>query len=225
MRVALLIALLASGCAAGNDFDTGPSDTGSPTDTGSGQDAIDTGHDTGSMQDAGNDADARTTDTGPIDVVNDSPSEASTDAPPDVVDVAVDVPIDVVIDTGAPVPGDTCDTGIDMSAMGLHMYMIDTCAQHNAVMVTCPTPPPPAGHATIFRGLAPSSGSTYQLTVPSGWVIQQLTNPGCSAASFSCGATGSWGVSGATLGGYWYFAIERADGTCGTVTVTINRTM
>jgi hypothetical protein len=76
----------------------------------------------------------------------------------------------------------------------------------------------------ILRGDSPMSGSTYSLTFPTGWVLEELDDT-CTPEPFSCGSTGTWGVSGATGAAYWYFALEPASGTCGTATVTVDRLM
>jgi hypothetical protein len=77
------------------------------------------------------------------------------------------------------------------------------------------------GHGAVLAGDVPNTGATYQLSVPSGWIIQQLSSL-CIPAPVSCGA-GSWGESGDTGENHWYFVIEPADGTCGATSVTVER--
>jgi hypothetical protein len=115
-------------------------------------------------------------------------------------------------------PFDVCADALDISTGGL--YTLETCGAAESATSMCGT----AGTAdVIVRGDAPSSGSTYRLQVPAGWMILQV-DAACGAMPFSCGAE-SWAVSGATPGGRWYFALERADGSCGTVDLSVERLM
>jgi hypothetical protein len=114
--------------------------------------------------------------------------------------------------------GASCTTPIDISDGGT--FAIDTCTLIDSVAASCGT----TAAAAILRGVAPTSGSTYELTFPSGWVLQQLDGT-CSPMTYSCGDTGTWSVSGDTPDGYWYFAIEPASGTCGSASVTVDRVM
>jgi hypothetical protein len=103
-------------------------------------------------------------------------------------------------DAGPPQPGQTCATATKQPV---------TCAASGSAQ------------AVVLYGDAPLSGSTYQLAVGTGWVVQQLDST-CAGAAFSCGEAG-WSVSGATGGLRWYFAIAKKDGTCGTTSATVNR--
>ena len=121
-------------------------------------------------------------------------------------------------DTGPSVMGDTCASAIDISAGGT--FMVDTCILNDDVVASCGVT---GGRDAVLSGVSPVSGSTYRLTVPSDWVVQQ-TDVTCGPAPFSCSASG-WGVSGATGAARWFFAVEKLDGTCGTVSVVVDRMM
>lgn len=131
------------------------------------------------------------------------PTDASSDAP---------------LSDGAVVFGESCASPIDISTSGT--FAIDTCALTNSVAASCGT----TGAAAILRADAPITGSSYGITFPSGWVLQELDDT-CAPVTYECGSTGAWYVSGATPGDYWYFAIEPASGTCGSTSITVDRTM
>jgi hypothetical protein len=120
------------------------------------------------------------------------------------------------IDSG-PSPADACAAAIDISKSGT--YPVDTCAKKFSLGATCATGG--MGVGVALAGEAPNSGSTYQLSVPADWVVQQMS-PTCSPLAFSCSPSG-WGVSGYAGQKFWHFVVARADGTCGTTTVTVNR--
>lgn len=122
------------------------------------------------------------------------------------------------IDLGPGIPGETCVSALDVSAGGT--WMVDTCAARDDVPAMCGRAGTPD---VVLSGVAPRSGSTYQIHVGAGWVIQQVTS-GCGAMPFSCGAS-DWGVSGATLDPAWLWAVESADGSCGMATISVTRVM
>jgi hypothetical protein len=130
------------------------------------------------------------------------------------------------VDTGTPVPDSSvpdadagsCGPPVDISSGGT--FTVDTCTATSTVAASCGATAP----AVILRGDAPASGSTYQITFPSGWVLQMIDGT-CAPALDSCGSTGTWSVSGDVAGGYWYFAVEPESGVCGSTTVTVDRIM
>ena len=225
MRSILFVALCAvplMACDAAQEWDSGAVDSGT-VDTGSVMDTgahADTGTDVPRAMDAGTDApsavDTGSADVGVIDtgtVLDASTVDAS-------FDTATDVSVDssTPVDTGPPIPGDTCVLPIDVSAGGA--FMADTCMLHDDVAASCGSP---GGADVVLQAASPPTGSTYQITVPAGWVVQQV-NSLCTPLFSSCGV-GSWSVSGATGSPFWFFSIERMDGTCGMVTINVNRTM
>jgi hypothetical protein len=101
---------------------------------------------------------------------------------------------------------------------------VDVCGQVDSVTFGCGS----AAVGTpdfVLRIPAPAGGSTYEIVVPAGWLIQYLpAGSGCTGDSFSCAAVRN-GVSGASPSGQWVFAVERAGGGCGRVNIQITRTM
>lgn len=146
------------------------------------------------------------------------PSSSSSGSP--TTDAGVDAsstpPTDAGSETSTPVLA--CPTPIDVSVSG--SYPIDTCALKKNVGATCAAGGIAPGVAV--KAASPSTGSTYLLTLPADWVIQQ-SDVTCGGMAFSCGPA-SWGVSGWTGQPNWYFLLARADGTCGTATLVVNRT-
>ena len=114
--------------------------------------------------------------------------------------------------------GDTCSAPFDVTMTA--DIPADTCLDVDNVTPTCGSA---GGRDVIIRAPSPVGGSAYFLTVPTGWIIQQL-NPDCSVPGFSCGA-GAYSVAGATGNPFWFFAVERADGGCGRVNIHVSRTM
>ncbi len=122
------------------------------------------------------------------------------------------------VDAGPPPPLADCAASIDVSGGGI--FVVDTCAMPDDVGGDCAASG--AGDALLVAD-APFTGSTYHLGVPSGWVIQQM-DESCRPMPFGCAAEG-WGVSGAIPWAHWHFAVQRADGSCGTVAITVERPM
>jgi hypothetical protein len=223
MRTALLFALvtLPIACAngganegfsgtGGGTHHTPPDTAGPATNDDGGYGAYDAGHDAAAVVDG---APTPGSDAGP-------PATGTPDGGAAVDAGATDAggSVDVAVPDGPTVLGESCSSPIDISAGGT--VSIDTCPLTDSITATCGT----TAAATILRGIAPSSGSTYSITFPAGWVLVQVDST-CTPMLASCGSTGTWGVSGATPDGYWYFAIEPASGACGTATVTVDRVM
>jgi hypothetical protein len=128
-------------------------------------------------------------------------------------------------DGGAPdvptpgTPGSSCVWPIDVSGGGT--FSVDTCMFTDTVASGCGAP---AAADVVLGGDAPGTGSTYTVTVPSGWAIDQVSSLDCTASSFSCSRTGTYSVSGATFPPRWFFVLSRLDGDCGPVDVLITRT-
>jgi hypothetical protein len=156
------------------------------------------------------------------------PSEASGDGTTEDGGPVSTLPDVVTKDTGAPTPtvdasvpvpeAGSCGPPVDISSGGT--FTVDTCTATVTVDASCGT----TAAAVILRGDAPASGSNYEITLPSGWVLQTI-NGACDPGLDSCGSTGTWSVSGATSAGYWWFAVEPESGVCGTTTVTVDRIM
>jgi hypothetical protein len=219
MRSAWLVALsfvVATACAAGGDGNglqgnlpgttppPGPTmktpevDSGSPpfdSGTGPSSDDAPTMPDVGSGFDANDDMYIGTT---PVDA-----GPEDTASPP--------------VDSGTPDAG-SCGPIIDISAGG--SFSVDTCTTTSSVDASCGTTAP----AAILRADAPATGSTYEITFPSGWVLQMI-DATCAPALDSCGSTGTWSVSGINPGNYWYFAVAPATGVCGSTSVSVDRIM
>jgi hypothetical protein len=114
-----------------------------------------------------------------------------------------------------------CAGAVDVSAGGT--FMIDTCASTDQFTSPCGGT---GALDVIVSATEASTTSTHIDIADGGWVIQQLTStcaPSIGGTS-ECTTLGSWGVSGADGTPRWYFGIEKADGTCGMVTITVTRT-
>jgi hypothetical protein len=225
MRIALLLAFATfplAACSDALDFGTSDADTTEPDSGGGSHQApgdaggtffnSDTG--TGATSDAtspSSDAGAGTLDAIALETGTADGKAHDAGGGDDVTDASLS-------DTGPIVLGESCTAPIDISLGGT--FAIDTCTLTDSVTASCGT----TAAAAILAGVAPTTGSTYSITFPTGWVLQELDDT-CSPESFSCGSTGTWGVSGDTPGGYWYFAIEPESGTCGSTTVTVDRVM
>jgi hypothetical protein len=122
------------------------------------------------------------------------------------------------IDAGLPAPGGDCSGAIDVSSGGT--FVVDTCTGSDEVGATCAAL---GARDALLVADAPFSGSTYFVRVPAEWVVQQVDDA-CSPMAWSCGA-GSWGVSGAVPWARWRFAVQRADGACGSVAIEVERAM
>ena len=213
MRSRLLIgvgALALCACARGRLSEDGWDDAGEVADTGG---ALDVVHPPPPGRDASTALDAAE----PADAGGDS------SAPPDA-SAAVQPDATAPVDAGSDAPslgggvGESCSNALDVSSGGT--FQIDTCTLADRVATTCGS----TAAAMIFRALAPTNGSTYQLTFPSGWVLQELDDT-CAPMFANCGSSGTWGMSGSIPGGFWYFAVEPMSGACGTATVTVTRVM
>jgi len=207
--------LTVAACATGGGFGMLPGDDTEDDDGGSHHALMDAGgipYDTDAGTPAKHDAATTppSTDAGGGTVDAGAP-EASHVAPHESGAGEAAVPSDASL-------GASCTSPIDISDGGT--FAIDTCTLTDSIAASCGT----TAAAAILRGVAPMTGSTYELTFPSGWVLQQLDDT-CSPMTYSCGSTGTWSVSGDTSEGYWYFAIEPASGTCGSTSVTVDRVM
>jgi hypothetical protein len=224
MRIALLLAfatLPLAACSDALDFGTSDADTLQP-DSGGGSHQVreDAGGFFNSDTGAGPTGDATTpssdTGGGTLDAI--VLETGTADAKAHDATGSADATDASLSDGGPIVLGESCTSPIDVSLGGT--FAIDTCTLTDSVTASCGA----TAAAAILAGVAPTTGSTYSITFPTGWVLQELDDT-CSPESFSCGSTGTWGVSGDTPGGYWYFAIEPESGTCGSTTVTVDRVM
>jgi hypothetical protein len=218
LGLAALALVAASACAGGAEegFPSGadtdpvdrvPKDAAAPFEAAM---SLDTG--SGTTQDTGGGTDPDAEGDG------DSGTDADSGSPP---------PVDSggaketsVADTAPPEAGTgtTCTSPIDISAGGT--FTVDTCTSTASIAASCGT----TADAIVLRADAPSTGSTYEITFPSGWVLVE-TDGTCTPMPDSCGSTGTWSVSGITSASYWYFAVEPESGTCATTTVTVDRLM
>jgi hypothetical protein len=221
MRNVLLVAFVilpVAACAngVGGEALTGASDHHETRDGGAGVSATEEGGDIPYGDDAGSgdkdDAASLADDGGESPDAGGAYDSGAPDA-----GVATDSGTDTApVDAGP--PGESCTAPVDVSLGGT--FTVDTCSVTNSVAASCGT----TAAAVILRGDAPGTGSTYSITFPAGWVLVEVDST-CTPMPDSCGSTGTWGVSGANPYGYWYFAIEPADGTCATTTVTVDRVM
>jgi len=111
--------------------------------------------------------------------------------------------------------GNGCGSPIDITGFGDISFPIDTCSYPDNVTVSgCSVPGTPEAILSSLQG-----GTTH-LDVPSGWIVAYLDPSGsCNSVPGACG--GMYGASGSTGNPRWYFAVERATGGCGRVTVHI----
>jgi hypothetical protein len=216
LGLAVLALVAASACAGGADegfpaaddtdpVDRAPKDAAAPLeaamslDTGSGT-THDSGGDTDAEGDGGSGSDVDSASPPPVDSGGAKETSVADTAPPE---------------AGT---GTTCTSPIDISAGGT--FAVDTCTSTASIAASCGT----TADAIVLRADAPSTGSTYEITFPSGWVLVE-TDGTCTPMPDSCGSTGTWSVSGDTSAGYWYFAVEPESGTCATTTVSVDRLM
>jgi len=194
------------GVLPGNDAATDPAKASSDDAGGPAYDTGGPSSSEGGLLPEGASGDEITDDTGPDSSF------------PDVVTKDTGAPTPTV-DSSAPGPeAGSCGPPVDISSGG--SFTVDTCTATATVDTSCGA----TAAAVILRGDAPASGSTYELTFPSGWVLQMI-DATCAPSLDSCGSTGTWSVSGDTPGGYWWFAVEPESGVCGSTTVTVDRVM
>lgn len=110
--------------------------------------------------------------------------------------------------------GDSCLNAIDITGVGNVFLPIDTCLYTDNVSFTCSGGPAPD---VVLSGL---QGHNYHLDVPTGWIVGYLDPSGsCAPVPSACGR--SYGSAGSTGQLRFWFAVERADGGCGRVTIQI----
>ena len=80
---------------------------------------------------------------------------------------------------------------------------------------------PPVGTPDVV--FATATPGLYAFATDPGWTIGRIaTTSACTTSGRDCSTSAYW--SAATDRGYVYFYIERNDGGCGRVTVTIQHT-
>ncbi len=131
--------------------------------------------------------------------------------------------IDASGDPPACVVGDTCASAIDVTSepSAVRTFEVDTCALADELATGCASA---RSRDAVFTARAEALPAVYQLSVPTGWTLGELggvADP-CGPTASRCGAQSTVLLDPEDQQRF-FWSVERTDGGCGNVTVTVLR--